>query len=520
MEFDWLIFCILLSIKNLYGIMSKVVIIGAGFSGLASAALLAKKGHDVVLVEKNDQAGGRARQFKESGFTFDMGPSWYWMPEVFEKYFQLFGKSASDFYDLKRLDPSYKVVFGQEDQIDMPAGAKQVAALFESMEKGSGSKLKQFLKEAAYKYQVGMDEFVFKPGNSLLEFADIRVFKSLFKLQMLTPISKIIRREFRDERIRKILEFPVLFLGATPQKTPALYSMMNYADISLGTWYPIGGFHSVIKAMVNIAQAEGVKIELSQNVEKIQVEHGIAKKVITTTHEFEADVVIGAADYHHVESKLLEKPYRQYSDQYWDKRTMAPSSLLFYLGIDKKLNNLKHHNLFFDEDFELHADEIYENPKWPTAPLFYACLPSKTDPTVAPKGKENLFLLLPLAPGLEDSEIQREKYFDVMINRLEKLSNQNIKDHIIYKKSYAMKDFKSDYNAFKGNAYGLANTLNQTAILKPKIKSRKVHNLFYCGQLTNPGPGVPPSLISGQVIAKEVNKFLIKNKSTHASTVS
>jgi phytoene desaturase len=500
--------------------MSKVIVIGAGFSGLAAASLMAKQGHEVTLLEKNDQAGGRARQFKENGFTFDMGPSWYWMPEVFEDFFGLFNKSSRDFYDLKRLDPSYKVIFGKEDQIDLPAGPENVAELFESMEEGSGKKLNNFLEEAAYKYQVGMDEFVFKPGNSLLEFVDIRVFKSLFKLQMLTPISRIIRHEFKDERIRKILEFPVLFLGATPEKTPALYSLMNYADISLGTWYPIGGFHKVIQAMVDIAVDQGVEIKYSQNVEKIQIDQCFANKVITSNGEYAADVVVAAADYHHVESKLIEKKYQQYTDSYWDSRVMAPSSLLFYLGIDKKLKNLLHHNLFFDEDFGQHAIEIYEDAKWPTAPLFYACCPSITDPTVAPEGKENLFLLMPLAPGLKDSEVEREKYFQVMINRLEELSGQNITDHIIYKRSYAMKDFKNDYNAFKGNAYGLANTLTQTAVLKPKLKSKTVKNLFYCGQLTNPGPGVPPSLISGQVVAKEVEKYIMKNKEIHATNFS
>jgi len=500
--------------------MSKVIVIGAGFSGLASASLLAKQGHEVVLLEKNDQAGGRARQFKENGFTFDMGPSWYWMPDVFEDFFNLFGKSSKDFYDLKRLDPSYKVVFSQEDQMDLPAGAEKVAELFESIESGSSEKLKNFLEDAAYKYQVGMDEFVFKPGNSLLEFVDLRVFKSLFKLQMLTPISKIIRKEFTDERIRKILEFPVLFLGATPEKTPALYSLMNYADISLGTWYPIGGFHKVIQAMVEIALSQGVEIKYSQNVEKISIDQSIAKKVITKDFEYAADIVVAAADYHHVETKLIDKKYQQYSSHYWDSRVMAPSSLLFYLGIDKKLKNLLHHNLFFDEDFSQHAIEIYEDAKWPTAPLFYTCCPSMTDPTVAPEGNENLFLLLPLAPGLEDSELEREKYFNIMINRLEVLSKQNIRDHIIYKRSYAMNNFKNDYNAFKGNAYGLANTLTQTAILKPKLKSKTVKNLFFCGQLTSPGPGVPPSLISGQVAAKEVEKFLINNKEIHATTFS
>ena len=481
--------------------------IGSGFSGLAAACCLASEGLKVKVLEKNTSPGGRARKFEVQGFTFDMGPSWYWMPEVFEQFFGRFGKKVSDYYDLRRLDPSYRIYFGKGDTMDIPANMDELYQLFESIEEGSAAKLKQFLAEAEYKYRVGMEEFVWKPSHSPVEFMDIRIFKSSFKLQLFSSISSQVRSLFKNPKLRELLEFPVLFLGATPQKTPALYSLMNYADLSLGTWYPMGGMHKIIEGMVKLAEELGVEILCGQNVEKIEIIEGQAKCVQTTTNLFKCDYVVGAADYRHIEQEILDKDYRRYSEKYWEGRDMSPSSLLFYIGVDKRIEGIKHHNLFFDKDFDQHAVEIYEDAKWPSDPLFYACCPSVTDSSVAPEGMENLFLLMPLAPGLKDSDAQREKYFDVMMERLESFVGTEIRSHIIYKKSYGIDNFKKDYNAFKGNAYGLANTLMQTAFLKPKMRSKKIKNLFYTGQLTTPGPGVPPSLISGQVVANEILKL-------------
>ena len=486
----------------------KIVVIGAGFAGLAAAASLAQKGHQVIILEKNEGPGGRARQYQAQGFTFDMGPSWYWMPEVFEDFFQRFGKSTTDYYELLRLDPSYIVHFGKDDEMEVPAKIEALYTMFESYEPGSSTKLKQFLEEAAYKYKVGMSEFVFKPSNSIMEFADLRILKSMFGLQMFSSVCSAIRKLFKNEKLIQLLEFPVLFLGATPQKTPALYSLMNYADLALGTWYPKGGMHEIVKAMVSLAEELGVDIHYNQEVTQILVSNGKAKQVVTADQTYDVDAVVGGADYHHLEQHVLAPELRNYSASYWDKRTMAPSSLLFYVGVDKKLPGLHHHNLFFDEDFALHAEEIYENPKWPSKPLFYVCAPSVTDASVAPEGQENLFFLIPLAPDLEDTDELREKYFEVVLDRFENITGHKIRDHIIYRRSYAHRDFKKDYHAFKGNAYGLANTLLQTAFLKPKMRNRKVSNLFFTGQLTTPGPGVPPSLVSGQVVAEEVDKVL------------
>ena len=486
----------------------KVVVIGAGFAGLAAAASLAQKGHQVTILEKNSGPGGRARQYKEQGFTFDMGPSWYWMPEVFEEFFQRFGKSTADYYDLLRLDPSYIIYFGKDEEMEVPAKLEELYAMFESYEPGSSAKLKQFLDEAAYKYKVGMSEFVFKPSHSIMEFADPRILLSLFRLQMFSSISSAIRKLFKNEKLIQLLEFPVLFLGATPQKTPALYSLMNYADLALGTWYPQGGMHEIVKGMVSVAEEQGVEIRYNEEVQQIIVPNGHATQVVTSNGSYNVDAVVGGADYHHLEQAVLPPKLRNYSESYWQKRTMAPSSLLFYVGINKKLPGLHHHNLFFDQDFALHAHEIYEEPKWPSKPLFYVCAPSVTDDSVAPAGHENMFFLIPLAPDLQDTDELREKYFDIIVDRFEAITGHQIRDHIVYKRSYAHRDFKKDYHAFKGNAYGLANTLLQTAFLKPKMRNKNVSNLFYTGQLTTPGPGVPPSLISGQVVAEEVDKIL------------
>lgn len=485
----------------------KVIVIGAGFSGLSTATELADKGYEVMIVEKNEQAGGRARVFKEQGFTFDMGPSWYWMPDIFDNYFARFGKKTSDYYTLKRLDPSYSVVLSDTEVVDMPADYDALRNLFESIEPGAANALDRFLEQAAYKYKVGIQEFVWKPSVKITEFLSLRILVDALRMDVFSSFYSHVRKFFKSDTLLKLMEFPILFLGAISQNTPAMYSLMNYAEIKLGTWYPMGGMHLIVKGMVDLALSKGVQIEYHAEVNGFAIEGGKVKGVKTSKGVFEADAVVASADYHHVET-LLGEAHRNYDEAYWDKRVMAPSSLLFYLGINKRLPRLKHHNLFFDRDFSIHSHEIYTDPSWPSDPLFYASAPSVTDPSVAPDGCENLFLLIPVAPNLEDTEAVREQYFEQLMDRLELYCGVSIRDAIVYKRSYAHQDFIGDYHAFKGNAYGLANTLMQTAILKPSLKNRHLKNMFYTGQLTIPGPGVPPSLISGIVVAKEVDKLL------------
>ncbi len=483
---------------------------------MSAASFMAKAGWDVTVLEKHASPGGRGRKFTDQGFTFDMGPSWYWMPDIFERYFNCFNKKVSDYYQLTRLDPSYRVYYN-DGPLDIPANLQAFRQMFESIEPGSAARLDKFLKEAEYKYRVGIHKLVHKPGRSITEFLDLDLAKGLFKLDVFTSMKSHVRKYFKHPKLIQLMEFPVLFLGALPEDIPALYSLMNYADIKLGTWYPQGGMCKIADAMYKLAIELGVKFKFNCNVEEIVIEKNKARKIMASDTTlsgqpqqfFEADVFIGGADYHFIENQLLPQSHQSYSKSYWDKRVMAPSCLLYYVGLNKKLSGITHHSLFFDVDFDLHGKEIYANPKWPTEPLFYVSATSQTDVSVAPENCENLFFLIPVAAGLEgDDEVVREQYFQKIVNRFEKITGNVISDSVIFKRSYAVADFKRDYNAFKGNAYGLANTLWQTSILKPSLKSKKVDNLFYTGQLTVPGPGVPPSLISGEVVSKEINKLL------------
>ena len=489
----------------------SAIVIGSGFAGLSAATSLAHKGHRVTLLEKNTQPGGRARVLREAGFTFDMGPSWYWMPEVFEQYFARFGRRVEDQYDLVRLDPSYQVVFGPDDHWMIPARMEELEAFFERVEPGAGEQLRKFLAEAKIKYELGMNELVYRPALNWSEFMLPKVMSGMLKVSVFSSLRKHVARHFKDQRLRQLMEFPVLFLGATPQNTPALYSLMNYADMSLGTWYPMGGMGRIIDAMVKLAREEGVELRTDSPVDRILVENGRAVGVQVNGAELRADVVVAAADYHHAEN-LLAPEHRTYSENYWKGRVMAPSSLLFYLGFDRELPRMEHHNLFFDEPLDQHAREIYDDPKWPTRPLLYTSCGTKTDPSVAPAGHENMVVLIPIAPGLQDTPEVRERYLQLTLDRLTRHTGVDLRAHLVLQRSFCINDFVNDYNSFRGNAYGLANTLTQTAVLKPRIKSRKVKGLYFTGQLTVPGPGVPPTLISGQVVADLIEQEHAKQR--------
>lgn len=480
----------------------NIIIIGSGFSSMSAACYLAKSGHTVQILEKNSTPGGRARQFKKDGFTFDIGPSWYWMPDVFEKFFGDFDRKVSDYYTLEKLDPGYQVYFDQMESIKIGDTLEKIYEAFEAEETGSAVKLKKFIKKAEDNYNIAIKDLVYRPGISPLELVTPATVKKVG--YFLSTIKKEVTKEFKNERLAQILQFPVLFLGAKPSNTPAFYNFMNFADFGLGTWHPEKGMYSVVEGMVKMAKELGVKFNTSQNVETICVENGKATGVIANGVQIDADVVVSGADYNHSES-LLKPKERGYTDAYWDKKVFAPSSLLFFIGLDKKVKNVSHHTLFFDVDFDAHARSIYDTPEWPKDPLFYGNFPSITDSSMAPEGKEACFLLIPIGPGIKDTEEMRDKYFNMVIDRLEHLTKQAIKDAILFKESFCVNDFVSEYNSYKGNAYGMANTLLQTAFLRPKLKSKKVENLFFTGQLTVPGPGVPPALISGKLVASLVD---------------
>ncbi len=481
----------------------KIAIIGSGFSALSAATYLAKDGNQVTVYEKNATLGGRARQLKKQGFTFDMGPSWYWMPDVFESFFNDFGKKTSDFYNLERLDPGYEVYFGENEKIAIGDSLDKIEEVFEREEKGSGKKLKHFIQKAKDNYEVAVKDLVYRPGISPLELITPKTIKKFN--YFLSNIKREVCKDFKSPKLRQILQFPVLFLGAKPENTPAFYNFMNFADFGLGTWHPEKGMYSIVEGMVALAKSLGVQFYTDTPIEKVLVnEQNKAIGIKTNSETIHADIVLSGADYHHSET-LLDSKYRMYSEGYWDKKVFAPSSLLFYIGIDKKVTNVTHHTLFFDVDFDEHARMIYDQPAWPDNPLFYANFPSITDPTMAPKNQEACFLLIPLAPGIEDNQALRDQQLDIVLSRLEKLTQQSIKKHVLFCESFCVNDFISEYNSYKGNAYGMANTLLQTAFLRPKLKSKKVENLYFTGQLTVPGPGVPPALISGKLVAGLIN---------------
>lgn len=490
---------------------SKIVIIGSGFSSLSAACYLARNGNEVTILEKNSAVGGRASVWKKDGFTFDMGPTWYWMPDVFEKFFQAFGKKTSDYYRLERLDPGYEVYFGANDKVSIPTDPEEIKKTFESIEKGAGNKLSGFLDEAEKHYDIAINKMVYRPGFSPLELVTPETVTRLG--QFVSTIEGKVRRKFNDPKLRSILEFPVLFLGAKPSNTPGFYSFMNHADFGLGTWYPEGGMYSVVKGIEKLALSLGVRIKTEAPVNKIVTEGNKVTGVEAGGEFYPADIVVSGADYNHTE-KLLAEKFRNYSEGYWKKKTFAPSALLFYVAFDSKIGDVAHHTLFFDTDFKAHAEDIYDNDQWPEQPLFYASFPTVTDNTIAPEGKDLGIFLIPIAPGLEDSNGIHERYFNIIMNRFEHLTGISVRDKVLFKRSYGVNDFRKDYNAYKGNAYGLANTLRQTSFLRPQLKNKSLPNLFYTGQLTVPGPGVPPSLISGQLVSEVVAKYQTKSQHT------
>ena len=483
--------------------MSKTVqVIGSGFASLSAACYLANDGFSVDLYEKNATVGGRARRLQKAGFTFDMGPSWYWMPDIFEKFFADFQKKPSDYYHLDKLDPAYKIFF-EDDAITIEDTMEKICAEFERIEPGSAKILQKFMAKAQRNYDIAINKIVYRPGLSPFEL--ITPETAVRVTQFFSTIKKEVRRSFKNPKLVATLEFPVLFLGAKPGNTPAFYSFMNYADFGLGTWHPRGGMYEVILGMKTLAEELGVRIYCNSQVEKIGVENGKAAYILVKGEKKYADFTLSGADYHHTET-LLDSSYRQYSENYWNKKTFAPSTLLFYVGFDIRLKGMEHHSLFFDTDFDAHARAIYDDPKWPDNPLFYASFPSKTDSTMAPEGCEAGLFLIPIAPDLEDTPELRESYFQLMIDRFEKHLRRPVKNNIIFKESFCVNDFVSEYNSYKGNAYGMANILTQTAFMRPGLRSKKVKNLYFTGQLTVPGPGVPPALISGKLAAELIVK--------------
>lgn len=479
----------------------KIIVIGGGIGGLATAALLGKDGFEVTLFEKNDYLGGRAGQYKESGFTFDLGPTWYMMPDVFEQFFSLFDKKPSDFYKLIKLDPHYKVFFSSEESIQIKADIKENLALFESIEPGAGKKLQEVLNESKKIYNYSMQHLVRQNYLSLLPFFNTEMVKNILSFHLFKSYHNYIKSCFKDPKLQKILEFSTVFLGGSPFNTPAFYILILHTDFNLHIWHPEGGIYKVIEAVEALCRRYNVVIKKSEPVMELQSKNGKLTAAITARGIYEADIFVCNADYAYCETELINNDNQSYSNSYWQKRTLAPSAFLLYLGLNKKMKNLEHHTLYFDRAWENHFDHVYnKSTSWPKKPSYYLCVPTKTDSSLAPHGNEALTVLVPVSPYTKATESSKDIFMHRTIKHLEELTQQEIANKIMVKKIFTNSDFTSAYNAYKGSAFGIAHTLTQTALFRPNNKSKKLQNLYYVGQYTNPGIGLPPALISSQIV--------------------
>ena len=485
----------------------KLLVIGGGIGGLAFAALAAKVGYDVTLLEKNERLGGVANQFEAQGFTFDMGPSWYLMPDVFQNYFDLLGERVEDYLDLTQLDPSYRIFFqGKERSLDFYSDLERDLPTFEMLEPGSGPKLKEYLEKSKYQYEIALGGFMYKNYDNIFDFLNKQVATEGRELEVFAKMSDYVAKHFSTDEVQKVMQYTLVFLGSSPYNTPALYNIMSHIDFNMGVFYPQGGIHQIPLALKKIGEKNGVKYRTNVNVAQINTKRGPKVKGVTLDNgeELEADIIVSNAPVHHTES-LLPKSYRDHSQSYWDRRTLAPSALIMYLGVKGKVDSLTHHNLLFSPDWKKNFGEIFDTPQWPSEPSLYICAPSKTDPTVAPPGDENLFVLVPIPAKLNYTDADLEFQSDRFLEIIEREMNcPDLRERIIYKRVFCSKDFTAHYNKLGGTALGLAHTIKQTAILRPNNQSKKVENLLYVGGDTNPGIGMPIQLISAELALKRL----------------
>lgn len=488
----------------------KVAIIGAGLGGLATACYLAKDGHKVTIYEKNPIPGGRAMVFSEKEFTFDMGPSWYWMPHIFEKFFNDFGKKVQDYYTLERLSPSYRVFFSEKEQYDIPSELSEFYSLIETFEPGSSQRLKRILDNGRYLLQTAEKRFLYRAYPNIFSMLIKELILDGIRTMAFVPLDWLIKKNFKNEKLRKLVTWHSLFLGASPNNLPALYSFILNVDFEMGTWYPQGGMYQIVQGIVALATELGVTIQTNTEISSLNIQHGnITEAIDKDGNRITADLFIANADYHHVETALLPNNYRSISAKQWKNKTISPSTLLFYIGINTKLKNSLHHNYYFSlETWDDHFNSLFgPQKKWPTGiPSYYFHATSKTDHQMAPIDGESIFVLIPVASGLADTEAVREDIFDRVVSHMELLTQTPIKKHIVFRKIHGQTEHTQLYNAYLGNNFGLAQTLFQTGAWRPYNKSNKVNNLYFVGHYTHPGIGLPMVLISGYVTAQLIKK--------------
>lgn len=486
--------------------MKQALVIGGGFAGMASAAKLSKQGMEVTLLERHDRLGGRGRSWEKNGYTFDMGPSWYLMPEVFEQFFEDLGKNREEYYSLKKLAPYYRVFFEGEGTVDIGPDRDGINKVFDDLEENGSEKLKKYLGKASYKYKVAIEEFLYREYRSIFQFINPRLVLQGSRLGVFGDLHSHVKKYFTDHRAQKILEYAMVFLGNSPSNAPALYSIMSHVDLVQGVYFPHGGMNKMVEGMHSLLEDLGVKIKLNTDVTGITYSNGMATGVETNTGNLPADVVLATGDYYQIEQKLLDQKVRNYSPKYWNKAVVAPSMFIMYLGVSKKLTGLKHHNLFFAKEWNNHFDEIFKHPEWPDNPSYYVSVTSDDDDSMSPEGKENVFVLVPVAPGLSADEQFRKQYGDKIIRHLENLCGEKFRDSIEVQRYYSGEEFTEDYGALKGTALGLAHTLGQTAVFRPSMRNKHLKNMFYAGQYTHPGVGVPMTLIAADIVSKAIGK--------------
>jgi phytoene desaturase len=493
-----------------------VVIIGSGLGGLATAAYLAKAGLKVTVFEKNEQLGGRASMLEKDGFRFDMGPSWYLMPDIFKHAFDLLGEKIEDHLDLVKLNPSYRVYFKDENikPVDLRSIVDEDKKIYEGLEAGSAAKLDEYLERSKYQYEVSKKDFLYGNIDSPLDFFTPRLMIEGTKLSVFQTMDKYVKRWFSSAAVQKLLQYPLVFLGNSPYNAPAIYSMMTHIDTELGVFYPKGGIYEITKALVAIGKKYGVTYHANAEAKRILVEGKQTKGIQLSSGEvINADIVVSNADLEWTDRVLLGEEQRVHSDGYWKKRVLAPSAFIAYLGIKGRVQGLEHHTLVFAKDWKENFRQIFDQPQWPTDPSFYVCTPSKTDASVAPADHENLFILVPVAAGLDDSLEQREAYLKKILTTIEEQTGEkDLADRVVVKELFSVRDFEKRYNSYRGTALGLAHTLFQTAWFRPKTKHPKIDNLFFVGAGAQPGIGMPMVLISAELIVKR----LMKNKAMQA----